>query len=239
MADPGTSDATAGHSDGPSANRLAPTGHILLPDAIERDSLVSLNRARNTYSSANGQAHLRQFLHELQATASPQSSRVLDLFTAALLEVTKRGSLDLFVLAHPPNTVYQISLIAMREGRQGFLSIDTIETGHLAVVPSLMLHGSLAARLEGAPILVREMDVDEALKRRPSSDATVKAVVKEVIDLATSQDEELSNEEVVKRVRAHDLIWRVSKERIRKENNKQKPAEWGRHGPRRRARRNK
>lgn len=201
----------------------APVGRILLPDPVSAKGLISLAKVRRTLG-------LQEILDPLQVTKGNEVSP--DSLTAHLVLLAASGSISLYVPADPESKSYQIDPVAIREGRRGFLLVESIAEGHFAVVRSLMFQGSLEVQAEGQPILVREPELYSALKIGPTAQRRLVEVVREVIELAKSQGVRLTNKSLLERVRRYGDIRGISDQRILEVAGEIKPKDWSKPGPR-------
>jgi hypothetical protein len=156
---------------------------VLFPDALPLESLISLNKLRRELES--GRIDLEAARENLIATSDERAVAVArsacNPLTACLVIGVARGDLGAYVGDPVAGCCYQIDPAAVRDGCPGFLAMETMAAGKLAVVRSLMPHGSLEAISDGRPILVRKSEVLSLLKVRHPLRSTVRRAVREVM----------------------------------------------------------
>lgn len=208
---------------------------ILLPDRVGLAGRRSLTSIRDDLARRNiqrapmaGDNHARSS----ENRAAGDEEHQVDPLTAPVLSHAATGAISIVAAAPECDYGYAVAATAWNSGELGFRPWETLCTGRLVLVPSLLRHGSLEIGLDGAPIYAIPTEIDRILGRRPLGRGPLHKIVKTVIDEAVSSGERPTNNDLIMRVLHQPSVQGVSKRQIVEIIYQLKPTDWKRPGPR-------
>lgn len=153
-----------------------------------------------------------------------------EAFTISILKLVTTGRLTPLVV-HPNGQVaHCIRAEVLRDGHPAFDLTQTIEHMIFVIKPALLRAMSLDIRLQGQEVFLRRSDAKSALHVRPTPDATVKKIIRYVLDEATAGGSRATTKQVVDEVCKRSDIHGVSTAHIKALVNEIKPTEMTKAG---------